>query len=159
MGTSTNPVETTPDLGRQMVEQVAKARQLAAHLDAQVKERYEAFLQLNKDLVDAQTAARDLVITKERELRDFAVARFQSTQDRHPAPGVGIRITTNAEVTDEAAAVAWAKVSGVGLTLDEKAIRKVALSAPGALDFVRITETATATLAQDLDQALAASAA
>lgn len=145
----------SPDLGRELVRQLAEARQIAAHLDATWRERLTAFEATHADLLTARRDAATLAAQREDELRAYAVARYTADGERHPAPGVGIRITTTAEIQDEAAAIAWAKVSGVGLTLDERAVKKIALAAPGSLPFVHLTVSATATVTADLEAALA----
>ncbi len=104
------------------------------------------------DLYRAKKDAEDALAAAEAALREAAVAEYVATGSKAPAPGVGIRVTKGLQY-DAAQAFAWAKDTGMALVLDKKAFEKIAPAAN--LPFVVTIEVPSATIATDLDAALA----
>lgn len=137
------------------VQAVALLRREVASLDTVLDEKRRVFEANNADLLSMRKELADLLHTSEAQLRAAAEAHYRETGEKAPAPGVKIQLRTRLRYTISEA-VAWAKQTGVAILperLDEKAFEKIAKATP--LPFVQTYEDPQATLATDLDAALA----
>lgn len=138
------------------VRVLAAQRAAAAQLAALLKAEQEAFDAKHADLIAGIQQACAAVNDSELMVRTLAVDAYNANpDDKAPAPGIGIRVTKNYTV-DEKAGLVWAKQAGMCLipeSLDVKAVKKIAAATP--LAFVTVTEEASATIATDLEKALA----
>lgn len=144
---------TTPLL-RQLAERVADARDVAAGFDQMVSEKRAAFDAANAELLRQQAAARARRDAAEQELRALALATYQTTREKNPAPGVVVKVGQSL-VYDDALALAWAHETGLALvpeSVDRKALEKIAKATP--LPFVSYEEKPVVTLATDMEAAL-----
>lgn len=89
----------------------------------------------------------------EKALRDSAVAEYQATGNKAPAPGVAIRMMLRLDY-ELKEAYDWAEEHKMALKLDVYAFEKVAKASPLAFDFVVITQEPHALIATDLSKAL-----
>ena len=89
--------------------------------------------------------------TVETALRDATVQAFNATGDKHPGPGLGIRVVSKLEY-DSGVAFDWALEHKLALKLDSPTFEKIAKS--NSLPFVAVTDQPTATIATDLEKAL-----
>lgn len=121
---------------------LAEARQLVE----------EQFARDNEKLVEMVRTQRGSLADEETKLRAMAITRFHTTDEKNPAPGVGIRLVREVEY-DPTIALEWARVQGLALQLDRKAFEKIALSTK--LPCATIAIVPQATLAKDLGAALA----
>ena len=145
---------TRADALRQMVQALADARNLEADLAEIVAASRVRWETENAAAIERLRVAREAVTTMERDLKSIAVAEWRETGTKHPAPGVGIRVSER-PVYDADRALQWAQETRMALTpeaLDVAAFTKIAKAT--ALPFVRMEQTATATLASDLAAAL-----
>ena len=149
MPTSQTPATALTD----QVRRVDVARRSLAATAAALAERRAEFEREHAALLREHKERQLQVQEQELRLRDMAVLEFSQTGDRKPAPGVSIRMATEIRYDDEAA-FAWAKQSGMCLTLDAKAFDAIARHNP--LPFVTREDVPTATIARDLSAAVGA---
>ena len=143
------------DVMLDLVRRVAEARREAATTNEAVKAARAAWEETYADLLALQRDEKQAVERAEAELRALAVATYETTRNKAPAPGVAIRVSTQL-VYDEAHALTWARETGLALipeSVDRRALEKIAKATP--LPFVSYEEEASATLAKDLDAVLA----
>lgn len=137
-----------------MVRQVAMQRATVARNRGALAEVREAFNRSHAGLITLAAEAEQALLEAETQLKGAAEAHFRTTGEKNPAPGVAIRIMAVLSY-EEAAALAWAKDTGLALvpeTFDRKALEKIAKATD--LPFVTITAEGRATLAADLEAAL-----
>ena len=142
----------TPAVLRDQIRRVHEARCGSQRLQELLETERQVNEERIADLVKVATASKRTLETEEQLLRELAVAHYKTTSDKHPAPGVDIRIVKTLEY-DAGQAFAWAKATGMALTLDRKAYEKIAL-ANGGLTGTKIEEVPRATIAQDLTEAV-----
>lgn len=135
-----------------LAQVVAERRREQAALMAKVAQLREEFNALNALLFDQYADAKARTEEAERHCKEQASAVWAATGDKEPAPGVKVKMRTTL-VYDPADALQWAKGAGLALQLDTKAFEKIAKATP--VPCVTITEEPQATLATDLDTALA----
>lgn len=143
-----------PDTLRTAVADLAEQRKLLVHLTEKLHDREQVFKADNADLLHAHATCRALIERGETEVRALAVTRYTETGSRAPAPGVAIRMT-KAVAYDTVAVEQWARESKMCLVVDFRAVEKFALVSPGSVPTARVTEKPSATIAKDLEQALA----
>ncbi len=136
---------------RDQVRRVHEARLGSRILQERLEAERQLFMEQHAELVRLAGAALKMLATEEESLRVLAVARFKATGEKHPTPGVDIRLMKQVEY-DVGAAFAWAKSTGMALTLDKKAFEKIAIA--GRLTVATIAEVPRATIAQDLTEAI-----
>ena len=137
------------------VQAVALLRRETASIEAVLDEKHRVFEENNADLLTRKKELGELLHTSEAQLRAAAEATYRETGEKAPAPGVKIQIRTGLQYS-EPEAFAWAKQAGIAVLpekLDVKAFEKIAKATP--LPFVQAVETPAATIATDLDAALA----
>jgi hypothetical protein len=104
----------------------------------------------NAGKILAASVAGDLVVEMEEKIRAAAVAIFQETGNKKPAPGVGIREVEKLDY-DDAGAITWAiDHSHRGLLSLKKADFERAAKSIRP-DFVTITKVPQATIARKLE--------
>lgn len=139
---------------RTAVQQVAALRRELANTSALLKERFQVFERDNAELIAQKEAQTKMVADAEALLRGVAVQRYRATQDKHPAPGVDVKISQVATY-DREKALTWAKATGVGLKLDDETIDALVRKSPGTVPGATLTDEPKAQLARDLEKALA----
>lgn len=137
------------------VRTLATARARKAALDAELKAAREHFDFVNQALIATSQTANGEVEQADRTLRALAIADFQATGDKNPAPGVSISEATALEY-DLAAVTEWAKTAMPDLItppqLNVKAFDKIARVVP--LSFVTKAPSPSVKIASDLEAAL-----
>jgi len=155
-------VAPTADVLADQVQRVYQARLGLATLEEALAKQRATFEQDNAELIRQTANLKMLVETEETVLRLVTLKRYAVSQEKDTGPGVGVRIEREVTI-DRAAAFAWAKTSGQGLELNEKAVRQIALATanedgtcgiPGAT----VKSVPRATIAKDLGAAIAKAA-
>jgi hypothetical protein len=148
----------TPEDLRALVTDLALAR--ADHEAA--RQTVDAALTLwraeNAEILDLEAVCKDRVAAIEIELRRAACILYAENGDKHPCPGIGIRVSAQAAyIYDAQEAFLWAKAHDVCLELDRGAFEQLCSTTSKPV-FVTVTETekVTPTIAKDLGDALAA---
>lgn len=140
---------------------VDRVRQLAQERAALATDKmlYDAafaeFSAKSAPLFASMRAKEAAVKASELSVRALAVAEYQTTENKNPAPGIQIKVGTD-YIVDEAAALVWAREKKMCLipeSLDVAAIKK--LATVQELPFVTAMPSPAATIAKDLDKALA----
>ena len=111
-----------------------------------------AFREANAALLAEVDRLRHETRAVEAELRHLAAEHFGETGDKHPAPGVNVRVRQTVEF-DETEALAWARQHNVALLLNRDLFAKVAKAHRDAgtpLAFVEHNEEIIGTLAPTL---------
>lgn len=147
--------EATPDLSA-LTARVIERRRYETELGDMIAEARMAWESENADLIARFSQVSQERAAAETELRSAAVAAFEATGSKKPAPGLGIRVTTVLDY-DEPAALHWAHRHGLALKLDIPAFEKLAKATESeSLWFVQIRTVPTATIAANLDSAVTA---
>jgi len=133
------------------VKVVAQARQEAQSLSDQKKALYDEFQTLHADFFGDVVVATTKVSEAEDKLRDLTIQAYQSTGNKAPAFGVGIRELTKLEYEPKLA-FRWALEHKMALSLDKKSFESIAKTTP--LEFVKVTTEPQATIATDLSKVL-----
>jgi hypothetical protein len=105
----------------------------------------------NIQLLSSYDQAKVDVDNIEGLIRERVAFHYERTGDKHPAPGVNIRVLTRLEY-DPVQAFEWAKSHGLALSLDKKAFESIAKVQP--LDFVTKVDAPQATISTNLDKVL-----
>ena len=132
-------VQQAREDARETNEYLAGSRQSWERMNA-------GFIQRAKELTEQQTVA-------ESQLRELALMRHADTQDKHPGSGVEIGVGQHLDYSP-AEAFSWALEHKIALTLNVKVFESIAKTEPTRIDFVEISEEASATIATDLGKAL-----
>lgn len=147
------PLPTSPaDPLVVQVRRTAEARAGHAILKAELDRARAAFEQSYETLIARVIQVGGVVAAEEAALRELTLRRFEETGDKHPAPGVGIRLETVVDIPNPAAALEWAKTSGLALMVDLKALKQIA--AATAIPCATVRQEPKATIATDLAAAL-----
>jgi alkanesulfonate monooxygenase SsuD/methylene tetrahydromethanopterin reductase-like flavin-dependent oxidoreductase (luciferase family) len=147
----TTPATTEQPTLREQVARVADLREGLAVRRALWDAARKAFDEEHAELLAEIGERNQHLVDAEFDLRASALTVFSATEDKHPTPGVSIRVTTRV-VYDRDEALAWAKAKGVALTLDAKAFEGLAKhdrDLPAS-----VVEDPQATIAKDLRAAL-----
>jgi hypothetical protein len=146
------------DTLRQELAALASLREAAAIAAGTVKNSRTLWEEENAQTIANAQVLAEHVAVKERQVRELAVMARETTGESKPAPGIEVRASTKVTVQDAAAALIWAKASGIGHvpeTIDAKAIEAAATKAKLALPFLKTETTFKALIATDLGKALA----
>ena len=135
------------------IQGVANLRQEYARAKITRQEAYEKWQGDHQGLLSAEHNLGELLNNAERDLRLFTLRVYNETGNKTPAPGVGIRETTQMRY-DPLLALDWAIKHTMALQLDKKAFEKIAEVSQPPLDFVEVAIMPQATIATDLDKAL-----
>ncbi|KKK92581.1 hypothetical protein LCGC14_2701490 [marine sediment metagenome] len=132
------------------IDVVVEAREKAQEMANKKKAMYDEFISQHTDFFGDVVVAAAACSEAEDALREMAVAIYKKTDDKKVAPGVGIRVVTKLEY-DPNVALDWGIAHhGIALKLDAKAFETVVKATPNIVDFVTITDKATATIATEL---------
>lgn len=140
----------------EMVAVVADLRAIVARETANLNESRQAWEAAHYQEIDRIKALTQALAEAEAALRAAAVAAYQETGNKKPAPGVGIRVQTKLRY-DESDALRWALEHDLCLMLDKAAFERQARVTP--LGFVETVETPAATIATDLSAVVGEAAA
>lgn len=139
---------------------VDKVRKLAeiqkAHTAArqELRRAQEAWELANKALFEKVQAFANLEAAADTMLRKHALDVYARTGNKAPGPGVGVRVTRAVQY-DSLVALKWAKEHQMFLSLDKKEFESFARAAKAPPEFVKLVDAPQATVAGDLDAALA----
>ena len=132
---------------RKQLQVVAEARRKETKLEKRYGDLIAAFDAEHDGLVVETIKSKAARQAAEAELREVAVAHYEATGEKHPTPGVEIKIVKRLEY-EEGAALAWAIEHTLALSLNRKQFEKLCkFLAP---DFVTIIPTPRAEIATDL---------
>jgi len=129
-----------------MKQNLIKLKQLREVQEASLKvlnDHKAEFEKQNLTLINTVASISEEVLSVEKEIRVQAVDLYNVNGEKKQDFGVGIRVLKKIDY-DSDTAFAWAKSHELALTLDKKAFEKIAKI--GDIDFVKITEEATATI-------------
>lgn len=143
-----------PAVIRAAVAQLAQDRKALALYKAQLGEMRLTFERDHEPMITRIERLTAAVADGEANVRALAVDRFHVTDDRHPAPGLEIKLFTTVEI-DEAQAFAFAKEKGVALKLDLAVIDAMLKADPQSVPGGRVFELPKCVVARDLEKALA----
>lgn len=143
---------TTQDAIREAVLTLLKARQDYTQSAGVLDMSRRLWEEENARLISQAKETADLRDIAERQLRDLAVQLYEDSGDKHPGPGVAIRLMTRLSY-DDRQALEWAKKNNLALALNKRAFESIAETME--LPFVKISKEPQATIAQDLAAALA----
>ncbi len=137
------------------IKVVAEARRDMEKATAFVLELRHKWERENKAYLLALVAVRLACEGAEDTLRALTLQAHAETGNKHPAPGVDIKETSEMRY-DPKEAFAWACKHLMALQLDKKSFEGIAKSKtpPPDLDFVETAIVYQATIATDLDKAL-----
>jgi len=106
----------------------------------------------NESLLAKQAMAEGRLTESEQILREMTISAYQLTGEKRPGPGVEVKEFLVLSYAEQDA-FNWAKQHGLALKLDEKAFKRIAeVNTP---DFVTIKREPRASIASDLEKALA----
>ena len=134
------------------IRQVAAQRHLVCQLTDEYDRERKAWQESHAELCESYDTAKADLMEQEQTLRDTVVPVYQQTGNKAPAPGVGVRIITELAY-EPAQALDWAKSHEMALALDKRAFESIAKVQ--CLEFVRRVMVPQATIATNLDKALA----
>ena len=100
-------------------------------------------------LIADLTEARVALEGAEKGLREAAIALYERTGEKKPAPGVEVKMGTKL-IYEEAEALGWAFDHHLALLLDKRAFEKIAKAS--ALAFVVVEQVPFATIATELKE-------
>lgn len=138
---------------QEQIAEVAQSRRnlaLAADVVRQARERWD--IEHQQDLVVLRNW-QDTLANLETSLKMATLSAYKETGNKAPAPGVGIREVTVLDYVPTEA-LDWAIKHSLALSLDKKAFETIAKG--GQVPFVKLRIEPQATIAQDLEKALAA---
>ena len=138
----------------EMLRALANERADKVAIDEAVKSARATFEAEHQALLFAHRLAGETIAKLELAVRVLGAEVYLNTADKHPAPGVEVKLFKTMEIADKAAALVWAKQTNIGLvpeTIDTKAVLKVASMSP--LPFVLYGEEARVTIATQLPAA------
>src|SRR3990167_10270437 len=136
---------------RELAEVLLAARVAARAATVVLDEKRLAFELENAPLIQAKAEVEKHLADADGALRAFALAEYRDTGNKAPGPGVEIKMVTHL-IYDPDQALTWAISKGVACSLDRRSFEKLAKVLP--MDFVKISEKPTVTVAQDLVKAL-----
>lgn len=129
------------------INTVAALRGKLAQLTSAVRELQEKWAKDNAILIDSMKATALATGDAEAKLRELTISTYNTTGNKQPANGVGIRLVTKLDY-DASVAFNWAKEHGLAIKLDTVAFEKIAKVDP--MPFVAVIQTPQATIATEL---------
>lgn len=138
----------------ELLKVLALKREVAERTKAKYKELYGAwYAEIGRELDEAQKAGGEAVAELEAAVRVAALAEYRQTQNKHPQPGVEIKMNTVVGY-DPAKALDWAKEHRIALvpeSLNAKEYKELVKGghAPGT-----VQEEPVAAIARDLWKAM-----
>ena len=144
---------------RPIGEFVLDVEMLRTHIMIQKAAKEERLLAWELENADLLAHLKESIAeleVAESALRGKGIVLYQATGNKHPYPGVEVKVLVGIEYS-EADALAWAKEHEIALRLDKVAFEKLAHATP--IPFVTYFERPRCDLARDLGAALAKEAA
>ena len=135
-----------------LVRQIASFRNQVAELRARKNDLLVAWEAENKPLLDSLAELTIKTFAAEASLRAQAEQDYRESGNAEPVAGVLVKQFTTLSY-DNQAALDWAIKHQIALMLDKKVFEKFAIATPP--DFVLVQRIPKATIATDLDKALA----
>ncbi len=132
---------------KEQINVVVDAREKAREANCLRVASYNKWVEANQPLFDNEKSMKCDQDLAEIKLRELALATYESTENKAPEVGVGIREVT-VLTYDNKVAFDWAKAHKMALKLDTEAFKKIAKADPP--DFVKITKEPQATIAAEL---------
>ncbi len=136
---------------RAQAEAVAEARDHYAGAKSLVDDSHKEWLETTAVAHEGLADAQKIMVEAEVKLRDIALAAYLESQDKHPGPGVEIKVRSKLDY-DPAKALEWAKEHGLALGLDVRAFEHHAKADP--VPCVVYRDEATVALATNMRKAL-----
>ena len=131
------------------IKVVAAVRQKAQSLIDEKKRLSDEFEAQHSEFFGEVSTAIAVVSGQEDKLRELTLQAYEADpSNKNPAPGVGIRVSEKL-LYDGQVAFGWAKEHNLMLQLNVKAFETFAKE--GNLDFVTVSQEASATIAQNLE--------
>ena len=112
---------------------------------------YKVFEDNLSNLLHCLDEADERVMTLEGHIRDDTLAEYARTGNKIPCPGVQVKEMTRLSY-EVSTALAWAKRTGVALTLNVKTFETLAKADPEEFPFVDFIKVPQAQIAQDLEK-------
>lgn len=153
-----NIVETL----REALVELAAARIRADVSANAVRAARYAWEQAHSELLASAEADRRAAAEWEAQVRARAVEAIVATGQKRPAPGVEVRTVQDVQITDRAAALGWARASGVAYIpeqIDERALALAVTKADLTVPGVERTTSYKTVIATDLYGAFTKAAA
>lgn len=147
----------SPEMMRSAALELHRARlaqqDAAGRLSVAQEEWRNRMAEANAELTAAAVEAGKRLVDADSNLRELALQHYAATGERKAGAGVEVVMRSGWRWDDEAATLAWARETGIGLDLDRNAIEKVAKVSP----VPGLTETSTLStrVASDLTKVLA----
>ena len=138
---------------RELALEVLEAREQAADTKANLEEARTIWEQENWCLVEEARANKESLRLAEAELRHAALEIYAQTREKHPGPGVQIKLVTGI-IFDQALAYNWAVNHGMCLKLEENSFRDAVKAQLVPSHIASIHEGPRADIALDLGKVL-----
>lgn len=140
------------------IRELHRLRLKEGDLITEKNRRQIAFDAENAELYQQLSDTRAALAALESEIRADAVAEFEATGEKSPAPGVNIKEITSYEYSP-AEALAWVKAHGLDAlvipeSLNQKAFEKDVCRSDLRPEFVTVIKTPRAEIATDLRNAV-----
>ena len=139
-------------MASELEEQIAilkKMRLAHSTMDAEFKAAYEKYCLENNDLMVSLSSIKTKETAVSEKVRELTVQTYLETQNKKPAPGVGIRLMKVFNYEAEKAK-SWAVEHGFINLLDLNQAKFKKAAEGLNLDFVAIEEKPTATISEVL---------
>ena len=137
----------------QLARNVLSHRRYKAELKDKLDVLQEAIRLANHETYEEYHAIAEDLTQAETELCTAALEVYADTGDKHPGPGVDIRVTQKVEYATSDALI-WAEKHGLCLTLNKPAFERLAKSGQVEGNIAALHWEPSATIAQDLEKAL-----
>lgn len=126
-----------------------------AHLRMLIEEERKRWQETIREWTEAASEAAERVMEMEAELRAEAAERYAQDGDKHPVPGVNIRVVRECDY-DLIEARKWALTHfPPAMQLNRQVFEKFAMTFPASVaGVVEVREAAQVTIASDLSQAV-----
>ena len=134
---------------KEQIKVVAWAREKTKVAKDVVALSQAAWAEEHKEVIALAHEYAEEMGVEETALRDLTIEIFNTTGNKAPAKGVGIREGVRLEY-EPVDAIRWAKEHRIALQLDTKEFERIAKELSDPLPFVTKVPTVTATIAQVL---------
>ena len=131
-----------------LIAEVVEARYWATVREDWKRDSLATWAEENRGNLAFLAEAQERRAKAEAALREAAVDIYNLTGNKHPAPGVEVKVRTGLRY-DLAEALAWAKETGIALQLNAPVFEKLAKASPPP-DFVEVVKVPFAAIAADL---------
>ena len=139
-----------PSFVRDSLAVLLRNRRALANLQAQKAALLQEWEVTNMELLHDIWQKGVNIIGMEGSIRDAALAAFQATGDKHPFPGVEVKVFTTLTY-DPRDALLWAEEHRVALQLDKRTFEGIARGPTGkSMEFLHTSEEPRAQIASDL---------